>query len=123
MAVWNIDTAGAASTLKAAASHVEASQPSLEGMGKALEQAAASIPGDAAVVLNALNDVVVLGLTPSAGEVAGRSETILTSTAKALAFYQQGDLAMATAAQRNAALAETTAPAPVHGGPAQALKE
>lgn len=115
--------AGAASTLKAAASRIEATQPPLNGMGKALEQAAAAIPGDAAVVLNALNDVVVLGLTPSAGEVATRSETIITSTAKALSFYQQGDLTMAAAAQRAAGQTESGGPAALHGGPAQAMKE
>ncbi|MFJ5955361.1 DUF6507 family protein [Paenarthrobacter sp. NPDC092416] len=123
MAAWNIDTAGAASTIRATASQVESVQPSLEGMGKALEQAAAAIPGDAAVVLAALNDVVVLGLTPAANEVASRSENVITSTAQALNFYQQGDLTMATAAQRSASLVDLDPGTHVHGGPARFLKD
>ncbi len=79
---------------QATAAQVEGVQPSLEGMGKALEQAAAALPGDAGVVLAALNDVVALKLAPAATEVVSRSENVITSTAQALNFYQQGDLTM-----------------------------
>lgn len=99
---WNIDVAGAAATIKATAVQVESVQPSLEGMGSALEQAAAAIPGEAAVVISALEDVLVLSLAPAAQEVVGRSGTIITSTVQALSYYQQGDLTMAAAAQRSA---------------------
>lgn len=115
--------AGARSTLTATASKVEGTQPSIAGMGKAIERAAAAIPQDAAVVLQALDDVVQLKLAPATTEVTSRSETIVTSTAKALAFYQQGDLTMAAAAQRSAALVEAPSPAPVHGGPALPLRD
>ena len=123
MAAWNIDVAASSSTIKATAAQVEGVQPSLEGMGKALEQAAAALPGDAAVVLAALNDVVVLGLTPSATQVVGRSENVITSTAQALNFYQQGDLTMAAAAQRSAGQVHHHAVAASHGGPAKILRD
>ncbi|MFW0775214.1 DUF6507 family protein [Paenarthrobacter nitroguajacolicus] len=123
MAVWNIDVAAASSTIKATAAQIEGVQPSLEGMGKALQEAAAALPGDAAVVLAALNDVVVLGLTPPATEVVSRSENVITSTAQALNFYQQGDLTMATAAQRSAGQVDQHAAAAPHGGPAKILRD
>lgn len=123
MAVWNIDVAAATSTIKATAAQVEGVQPCLEGMGKALEQAAAALPGDAGVVLAALNDVVVLGLTPAATAVVSRSENVITATAHALNFYQQGDLTMATAAQRSAGQADHGAVAASLGGPAKILRD
>jgi hypothetical protein len=122
MAVWNIDVGAASSTIKATAAQVEGAQPCLEGMGKALEQAAAAIPGDAAVVLAALNDVVVLGLSPAAHEVASRSQNVIVSTAQALNFYQQGDLSMAAAAQRSAGQVDSVPAPQVHGGPARIAK-
>ena len=123
MAAWNIDVAASSSTIKATAAQVEGVQPSLEGMGKALEQAAAALPGDAGVVLAALNDEVALKLAPAATEVVSRSENVITSTAQALNFYQQGDLTMATAAQRSAGQVDqhpTTAP---HGGPVKLVRD
>ncbi|MFJ4170237.1 DUF6507 family protein [Paenarthrobacter sp. NPDC089714] len=122
MGVWDIDLAAATTTLTAAASQIETTQPSVAGMGKALQKTAEAIPPEAATVLNALNDVVELKLTPAATEVASRSETIITSTAKALAFYRQGDLDMAAVAQRSAAQVEAPDPSPVHGGPALPLR-
>jgi|GEM_PF-5971934 len=123
MAVWSIDVAGASSTIKATAAQVEGVQPCLQGMGKALEQAAAALPGDASVVLAALNDVVVLSLAPAATAVASRSEKVITSTAQALSFYQQGDLTMATAAQHSAGQVHPATLAALHGGPAQLARD
>jgi hypothetical protein len=106
---WNIDVAATAATIKATAAQVESVQPALVGMGRSLEQAAAAIPGEAAVVLAALNDVLNLGIGPAANEVVGRSGTIITSTVQAVNFYQQGDLAMASSAQRSAGVAAVLA--------------
>jgi hypothetical protein len=116
---WNIDVPGAAATIQATAAQVESVQPSLEGMGSALQQAAAAIPGEAAVVISALEDVLSLSLAPAAQEVVGRSGTIITSTVQALNFYQQGDLDMAAAAQRSAAAADLGSHAEAHGGPSR----
>ncbi|MFF2844223.1 DUF6507 family protein [Paenarthrobacter sp. NPDC057981] len=123
MAVWNIDVTAASSTLKATAAQVEGVQPCLEGMGAALQQAAAAIPDDAGVVLAALNDVVTLRLSPAATEVASRSENVIVSTAQALNFYQQGDLTMATAAQRSAGQVDSHTPLAPTSGPMTSLRD
>ncbi|MFE4196439.1 DUF6507 family protein [Paenarthrobacter sp. NPDC056912] len=123
MAVWDIDVAGATSTLTGTAAQVEATRPSVAGMGTAFEEAEAAIPRDAPVVLAALDDVVTLRLAPAATEVASRAENVITATAQALAFYQQGDLVMATAAQRAAGLVDHAAVAAPVGGSARRARD
>lgn len=109
---------GATSTLTATAAQIEATQPSAAGMGSAFEQAGFAIPADAAVVLTALGDVVELSLVPGATEVSSRAGNVITSTAQALAFYQQGDLTMAAAAQRAAGqVGDSVVPSPAGGSP------
>lgn len=102
--VWNIDVPASAATIKSAAAQIAAVEPALTGIETSLNEAAAAIPGEAAGVLAALNDVLTMGIAPATGEVLERSGAIFASTAQALSFYQQGDITMAAAAQRSAAV-------------------
>ncbi|XAS68083.1 DUF6507 family protein [Micrococcaceae bacterium Sec5.7] len=112
---WNIDVDAAAATIKATAAQVESVGPALAGMAAALELAASSIPGEAPVVLTALNDVLTLGITTGTNDAVHRSGTIITSTVQAVSFYAQGDLAMAAHAQQSAAAAEAPAAGTARG--------
>jgi hypothetical protein len=102
--VWDIDVPASAGTIKSTAAQVAAVEPALTGIETSLNEAAAAIPSEAAGVLAALNDVLTMGIAPATREVLERSGTIFTSTAQALSFYQQGDLTMAAASQRNTAV-------------------
>ncbi|MFE4543018.1 DUF6507 family protein [Arthrobacter sp. NPDC056727] len=115
--VWNIDVPASAATIKSAATQLAAVEPELTGIETSLNEAAAAIPGEAAGVLAALSDVLTAGIAPATREVLERSGTIFTSTAQALSFYEQGDLTMAAASQRSAAVitSEHSARPGLHG--------
>lgn len=98
---WSIDVGQSAAVIRATAAKVEGVEPSLRGIMEALSAAEAAIPGG--VVVEALSEVVALRFQPDIDAVVSRCGAIFDSTARALSYYQAGDLEMAAVAQRSAA--------------------
>lgn len=100
---WSIDVGQSVGVIRGAAAKIESVEPALQGMMDALLAAQAAIPGG--VVVEALAEVAGQSLRPDIDAVLSRSGAIFDSTAKALSYYQAGDLEMAAVAQRSAARA------------------
>lgn len=110
---WSIDVASSVSTIRATVAEAEGVEPAVAGMEQALLLAVSSIPGG--VVVSALNEVVINSLGPNAKEAVARTGAIVSSTVQAVNFYVQGDLEMASTAQRSAAQAGVSSTLPGAG--------